>query len=429
MSVILIESVLKQNQISAQAIDATQLIVTDDVHQIATPLIDQTNQKAKKVLQPILKRGITPIVTGFIAANQAGILTTLGRGGSDFSAALLGVALDAQEVWIWTDVNGVMNSALRRLGFDRVFDTSFSADLTIMEEASELVKRISTGGTLPMFTSCCPAWVDFMEQNYPDMLDHVSTCKSPQQMLGAIIKSFFARQQDIDPENIYSVAVMPCTAKKYEAQLPTHVNEGYPDVDAVMTTRELARIIKMRGLHLSTLEPEESDTTFGERSSAGKLFGATGGVMEAAIRTAHFMITGKEMDELKVKAVRGLDGVKETRLKIGDLEIGVAVVNTLGNARKLVEEIRNGRKDLHFIEVMACPSGCIGGGGQPIGTDIKALKARLKALYEIDRDENLRVSHKNEQVKRLYDEFLFEALGEKSHHLLHTEYSRKDIDF
>lgn len=327
------------------------------------------------------------------------------------------------------DVNGVMNTALRRLGFDRVFDTSFAADLTIMEEVSELVKRISTDGTLPMFTSCCPAWVDFMEQNYPDMLDHISTCKSPQQMMGAIAKSFFAQKEGIDPTNIYSVAVMPCTAKKYEAQLPAHAGEGYPDVDAVLTTRELARIIKIRGLHLNNLEPEGADTTFGERSSAGKLFGATGGVMEAAIRTAHFMVTGEEMKEFKVKACRGLESVKEAQLKLGDLKVGVAVVNTLANARKLIEEIRAGRKDLHFIEVMACPSGCIGGGGQPIGTDIKALKARLKALYEIDRDGSLRVSHKNEQVKRLYEEFLIEPLGEKSLHLLHTEYYRKDINF
>jgi len=327
------------------------------------------------------------------------------------------------------DVNGAMNAALRRLGFDRVFDTSFSADLTIMEEASELFHRVKNGGTLPMFTSCCPAWIDFMEQNYPDMLANLSSCKSPQQMLGAVIKSFYARKQGIDPKDIYVVSIMPCTAKKYEAQLPTHVSEGYPDVDAVLTTRELARIIKMRGLHLNNLEPEGADTAFGERSSAGKLFGASGGVMEAAIRTAYFMGTGAELEELKVKAVRGLDGVKEAHVKIGDLEIGVAVVNTLGNARKLVEEIRNGRSDLHFIEVMACPGGCIGGGGQPIGADLKAIKARLKALYEIDRDESLRVSHKNQQVKRLYEEYLGEPLGEKSHHLLHTTYSRRDIDF
>jgi len=327
------------------------------------------------------------------------------------------------------DVAGVMNAALRRLGFDRVFDTSFSADLTIMEEASELFHRVKTGGKLPLFTSCCPAWIDFMEQNYPDMLDNLSSCKSPQQMLGAVIKSFYAEKQGLKPEDIYVVSVMPCTAKKYEAQLPTHSKEGYPDVDAVITTRELARIIKMRGLHLESMEPEDSDTTFGERSSAGKLFGATGGVMEAAIRTAHYLGTGGELDDLKVKAVRGLDGVKEAHVKIGDLEIGVAVAHTLGNARKLVEEIRNGRSDLHFIEIMACPGGCVGGGGQPIGTDVEAVKVRMKALYAIDKDDELRVSHKNKQVQRLYDEYLGEPLGEKSHHLLHTEYSKREVDF
>jgi len=327
------------------------------------------------------------------------------------------------------DVAGVMNAALRRLGFDRVFDTSFSADLTIMEEASELFHRVKTGGKLPMFTSCCPAWIDFMEQNYPDMLDNLSSCKSPQQMLGAVIKSFYAEKQGLKPEDIYVVSVMPCTAKKYEAQLPTHSKEGYPDVDAVITTRELARIIKMRGLHLESMDPEGSDTTFGERSSAGKLFGATGGVMEAAIRTAHYLGTGGELDDLKVKAVRGLDGVKEAHVKIGDLEIGVAVAHTLGNARKLVEEIRNGRSDLHFIEIMSCPGGCVGGGGQPIGTDVEAVKVRMKALYAIDKDDELRVSHRNKQVQRLYDEYLGEPLGEKSHHLLHTEYSKREVDF
>ncbi|HPB49688.1 MAG TPA: NADH-dependent [FeFe] hydrogenase, group A6 [Myxococcota bacterium] len=327
------------------------------------------------------------------------------------------------------DVAGVMNAALRRLGFDRVFDTSFSADLTIMEEASELFHRIKTGGKLPMFTSCCPAWIDFMEQNYPDMLDNLSTCKSPQQMLGAVVKTFYAERQGLKPEDIYVVSVMPCTAKKYEAQLPTHSKEGYPDVDAVITTRELARIIKMRGLHLESMEPEGADTTFGERSSAGKLFGATGGVMEAAIRTAHYLGTGGELEDLKVKAVRGLDGVKEAKVKIGDLEVGVAVAHTLGNARKLVEEIRNGRSDLHFIEIMSCPGGCVGGGGQPIGTDIEAVKVRMKALYMIDKDDELRVSHKNQQVQRLYDEYLGQPLGEKSHHILHTEYSKREVDF
>lgn len=328
-----------------------------------------------------------------------------------------------------TDVVGVMNTALRQLGFDKVFDTGFAADLTIMEEASELLHRVTEGGTLPMFTSCCPAWIDFMEQNYPDMLGNLSSCKSPQQMLGAVVKSFYAEKQGIKPEDIYMVAVMPCTAKKYEASLPNHERDGVPDVDAVITTRELARIIKMRGLHLETMIPEGADTAFGERSSAGKLFGATGGVMEAAVRTAHFLATGTELDDLKIKAARGFEGIKEAHVMVGNIEVGVAVVNTLGNARKLVEEIRGGRKDLHFIEIMSCPGGCIGGGGQPIGADIEAVRARMKALYVIDRDEPVRVSHKNRQVKRLYDEYLGKPLGEKSHKLLHTSYTEREVDF
>jgi iron only hydrogenase large subunit-like protein len=225
------------------------------------------------------------------------------------------------------------------------------------------------------------------------------------------------------------VAVMPCTAKKYEASLPNHERDGVPDVDAVITTRELARIIKMRGLHLETMIPEGADTAFGERSSAGKLFGATGGVMEAAVRTAHFLATGTELDDLKIKAARGFEGIKEAHVMVGNIEVGVAVVNTLGNARKLVEEIRGGRKDLHFIEIMSCPGGCIGGGGQPIGADIEAVRARMKALYVIDRDEPVRVSHKNRQVKRLYDEYLGKPLGEKSHKLLHTSYTEREVDF
>jgi iron-only hydrogenase group A len=328
-----------------------------------------------------------------------------------------------------TDVVGVMNTALRQLGFDKVFDTGFAADLTIMEEASELLHRVTDGGTLPMFTSCCPAWIDFVEQNYPDMLGNLSSCKSPQQMLGAVVKSFYAEKQGIKPEDIYMVAVMPCTAKKYEASLPNHERDGVPDVDAVITTRELARIIKMRGLHLETMIPEGADTAFGERSSAGKLFGATGGVMEAAVRTAHFLATGTELDDLKIKAARGFEGIKEAHVMVGNIEVGVAVVNTLGNARKLVEEIRGGRKDLHFIEIMSCPGGCIGGGGQPIGADIEAVRARMKALYVIDRDEPVRVSHKNRQVKRLYDEYLGKPLGEKSHKLLHTSYTEREVDF
>jgi len=325
-----------------------------------------------------------------------------------------------------TDVCGAMTSALRRMGFKKVFDTSFTADLTIMEEASELAQRVATGGVLPMFTSCSPGWIKFIETFYPEYIPNLSTCKSPQQMMGAIIKSYFAQREGIDPKKIFSVSIMPCTAKKFECGRTEMSHSTTADVDAVLTTRELARIMRMRGIDLGALAAEGADTPFGERSTAGKLFGATGGVMEAALRTAYFMLTGKELENLEVKAVRGLQGVKEAKVKVGDLEVGVAVVSGLGNARKMLDEIKAGRSDLHFIEVMTCPGGCINGGGQPLTADPEAVRSRMQALYTIDRDEPLRVSHNNVAVKRLYDEFLGKPLGEKSHHLLHTHYHARE---
>jgi iron-only hydrogenase group A len=325
------------------------------------------------------------------------------------------------------DAVGAMTTALRRLGFDRVFDTSFTADLTIMEEASELAHRIRNGGTLPMMTSCSPGWIKFVETYYPDFIGNLSTCKSPQQMMGAIVKSYFAEKEGIDPARIYSVSVMPCTAKKFEAGRPELGVDGSADIDAVLTTRELARIIRMRGLNMLDMPPESADTPFGERSSAGKIFGASGGVMEAAVRTAYYLITGRELDNLELQAVRGFQGVKEARVSIDGLELGVAVVSGLGNAARLLDQIRAGRNDLHFIEVMTCPGGCIGGGGQPIGSNAEAVKSRMQALYAIDAGESVRVSHRNEAVKRLYDEFLGEPLGEKSHQLLHTHYAQRDV--
>lgn len=326
-----------------------------------------------------------------------------------------------------TDVNGILAAALRRLGFNLVFETSFSADLTIMEEASELAQRIQTGAPMPMLTSCSPGWIKFVEEFYPDFIPNLSSCKSPQQMLGAIIKSYYAEKQGIDPAKIVSIAIMPCTAKKFEATREEFSQDGRADIDIVLTTRELAQLIRMRGIDVSALKPEGSDTPFGERSSAGKIFGATGGVMEAAIRTAHFLLTGRELEELKVQAVRGFQGVKETKVRIGDLEIGVAVVSGLMNARRLLDEIRAGRKDLHFIEVMTCPGGCIAGGGQPLNQDPDVLRARMKALYEIDRLETVRTSHTNSSIKRLYDEYLDKPLSAKSHHLLHTHYARREV--
>ena len=324
-----------------------------------------------------------------------------------------------------TDIAGIMTAAMRQMGFDRVFDTGFSADLTIMEEASELVHRITTGGKLPMMTSCSPGWIKFVEQYYPDYTDNLSTCKSPQQMMGALIKEYWAKREGIDPANVYSVSIMPCTAKKFEAGRPEMGQNGIADVDAVLTTRELVKMIKMSGIDVHRLEPDTADTPFGTRSTAGKLFGATGGVMEAAIRTAYWMLTGEDMKDFRIQDVRGLKGHKETRLKYGDLDLGFAVVSGLGNARALLEEIKAGRSDIHFIEVMTCPGGCISGGGQPLGVDQQAVRQRMQRLYNIDRDEPLRFSHHNPEIEQLYREYLEKPLGEKSHKLLHTHYRNR----
>ncbi len=325
------------------------------------------------------------------------------------------------------DVDGRMVAALRRVGFRRVFDTSFTADLTIMEEASELAQRIQTGGKLPMFTSCSPGWIKFVEQFYPEFIPNLSTCKSPQQMMGAIIKSYFAQRESIDPAQVVSVSIMPCTAKKFECGRPEMGRGHVPDVDYVLTTRELGQLLRMYGIDLLAINPQAADTPFGERSTAGKIFGASGGVMEAAIRTAHYLLTGQELSKPDIQPLRGMKSAKEIRTKIGDLEIGAAVVSGLGNARKLMDQIRAGRSDLQFIEVMTCPGGCINGGGQPIGANTQAARARMQALYKIDQSENVRVSHKNSYVKRLYDEFLEKPLGHKSHELLHTHYSSREV--
>ena len=326
-----------------------------------------------------------------------------------------------------SDIDGRMVAALRSVGFKRVFDTSFTADLTIMEEGSELVHRIKTGGVLPMMTSCSPGWIKFVEQFYPEMIPNLSTCKSPQQMMGALIKSFVAEREGVEPRRIFSVSIMPCTAKKFEAGRAEMRQDHVPDVDVVLTTRELGALLRLCGVDLNSFEPEDTDTPFGERSTAGKLFGATGGVMEAAIRSAHFLLTGKNLADLKIEPLRGLDGCKELTANIDGLDVKAAVVSGLGNARKLLDDVRAGRKQLHFIEVMTCPGGCINGGGQPLSTTTDAVKARMKRLYEIDGEETLRLSHENPWIARLYAEFLGEPLGHKSHELLHTHYHQRDV--
>jgi NADP-reducing hydrogenase subunit HndD len=325
------------------------------------------------------------------------------------------------------DINGIMNAALRKMGVRFVFDTTFAADLTIMEEASELIHRVTNGETLPMFTSCCPGWVKFVEEFYPELIPNLSSCKSPQQMMGAVIKSHWSEKTGNKPEDIYSVSIMPCTAKKFEAQREEMTNKGISDVDAVLTTRELGQLIRMYGVDMYNIEPEMTDSPLGHRSSAGKLFGATGGVMEAAIRTAYHMITGEELVRFKIEALRGFSGIKEASIQVNDLTVNVAVVNGLANARLLIDSIKSGEKSYHFIEIMACPGGCINGGGQHIGASEEAVKSRMKSLYDIDEKETIKVSHKNPEIIKLYADFLEKPLSHKSHDLLHTHYCKRDV--
>lgn len=324
-----------------------------------------------------------------------------------------------------TDIKGVVNTALRKIGFDVVFDTSFSADLTIMEETDELIKRVTTGGKLPMFTSCCPGWVKYTEGLQQDFIPNLSTCKSPQQMMGAVIKGYFAKTEEIAQEDLYSVAVMPCTAKKFEQQEDTMQQNGISDVDAVLTTREFAKLIRLHGIDLRTLEPAVADNPLGMHSSAGKIFGTSGGVMEAAIRTAYFKLTGNELTDYKIADVRGFEGRKETQIEIGGTTFGFAVVSGLKNAEILLDEIRNGRTDLHFIEIMACPGGCINGGGQPINQNVDAVKKRMQALYSVDDADTIKASHRNHMVNQLYERFLGEPGSKTSHKLLHRTYLKR----
>jgi len=324
-----------------------------------------------------------------------------------------------------TVVTGKVVSALRRIGCKRVFDTNFSADLTIIEEATELLSRIQNGGSIPMLTSCSPGWVKFVEHFYPDLLDKLSTCKSPHEMQGALLKSYYAQSFGIDPSKIFVVSVMPCTAKKYEAQRP-ELGSEFPDVDAVITTRELARMIRIAGIDFHKLPNEGFDDPMGESTGAGAIFGAAGGVMEAAIRTAHYFITGSDMKSLSFSSIRGLEGVKQAEVKIGEHLLKVAAVNGLHNIIPLLDDIRKGKSPFHFIEVMACPGGCVNGGGQPQPSTPERLLKRTESIYQIDRESPRRNSHRNESIRKLYDEFLGEPAGHKAHQLLHTHYVARD---
>ena len=326
-----------------------------------------------------------------------------------------------------TDVTGKLFAAMRRLGFDKVFDTNFGADLTIMEEANELLDRVKNGGVLPMITSCSPGWIKYCEHYYPDQLAHLSTCKSPQQMQGAIIKTYFAEKNGIDPKDIVSVSVMPCTAKKFECGRDDQSASGYPDVDYVLTTRELGRMIKTAGIRFTELPDENPDEPLGQGTGAAVIFGATGGVMEAALRTAAEAITGKELEDVEFKDVRGMEGVKEASYELAGLTVKVAVASGTKNAKILMDKVRAGTADYTFIEIMCCPGGCINGGGQPTQpasvrntVNLKALRAN--ALYENDKTRPHRKSHESEDIKQVYGEYLGEPNSHKAHELLHTSY-------
>ena len=332
---------------------------------------------------------------------------------------------------IGTNVVGKMVTALKRLGFDKVFDTNTAADVTIMEEATEFLDRVQNGGTLPLITSCSPGWIRFVEKNYPENLANVSSCKSPHQMFGALIKSYFAEKYNVAKEKICVVSVMPCIAKKYEASRPEMEVDGIRDVDYVITTRELARMIKQANMDFVDLEESVFDLPMGEASGAAAIFGTTGGVMEAAIRTAVDVLEGKSVNKLEYKEVRGEKEIKEATLKVAGKTIKVAVANGLANAKKIMEQIKNGTCEYHFVEIMACPGGCIMGGGQPIKSSkirstVDVKKLRREALYTIDEMSTVRKSHENPVVKQMYDEFLGKPGSHVAHKYLHTEYSKKE---
>lgn len=326
-----------------------------------------------------------------------------------------------------TIITGKLVSALKKMGFDAVHDTNFSADLTIVEEANELIERIKNKGTLPMFTSCCPGWVNFFERFYPEMEDHLSSCKSPQQMHGAITKTYYAEKIGVDSKNIKMISIMPCTAKKFEKTRKEMSDNPFPDVDQVLTTREFGKLCKHLAIDVKDLDDSEFDPSLGESSGAAALFGNTGGVMEAALRTAYEKATGKRLEKVEFDQVRGYKWIKEGSIDINGTEIRFAVAHGLANARKLVEEVKAGKSKYHFIEIMACPGGCIGGGGQPRPTSVKVINKRLEGLYKLDSMKTIRRSYENPSIIKLYEEYLGEPGSDKSHNLLHTKYIKRDI--
>lgn len=332
---------------------------------------------------------------------------------------------------IGTNVTGKMVTALKKLGFDKVFDTNTAADLTIMEEGTEFIERLEKNDNLPMITSCSPGWIKYIEMNYPENLSHLSSCKSPHEMYGAILKTYYAEKEKIDPKKIVVVSVMPCIAKKFEAQREELSNNNMQDVDIVITTRELARMIKQGNIEFVELEDQQFDAPMGEATGAGAIFGTTGGVMEAALRTVSEILTGKELGKIEFEAVRGENGIKRTSVKIGDKEVKAVVAHGLGNAQKIMEEIKEGKADYQFVEIMACPGGCVMGGGQPIKSskvraNIDVRAKRASALYTIDEASKVRKSHENPIIQKLYKEYLEKPGSHKAHELLHTHYQKRE---
>lgn len=332
---------------------------------------------------------------------------------------------------VGTNVEGKMVAALHRLGFEKVFDTDLAADMTIVEEANEFVERVKNGGTLPMITSCSPGWVKYCEHYYPEMIPNLSTCKSPQQMFGATAKTWYAEKMGWDPKDIFVVGIMPCTAKKFEVKRDDEQAAGVPDVDVSLTTRELARMIKRAGIMFDQLPDEKFDDPLGISTGAAVIFGATGGVMEAALRTAAEWVGGKPLETVDFKEVRGIEGVKEATYQIGDLTVNVAVASGLANAKKVLEKVKSGEANYHFIEIMGCPGGCVNGGGQPVQpasvrnfVDLKSLRA--KALYEIDENKPIRKSHENPALQKIYKDFFGEFGSHLAHKILHTSYVERE---
>ena len=324
---------------------------------------------------------------------------------------------------------GKLVSALKHLGFDEVYDTNFTADLTIMEEGSELIYRMQNDDVLPMLTSCCPGWINYVEQRHPDILKHISSCKSPQQMFGSLAKNYYAEVNNLNKEDIFVVSIMPCTAKKYEAKRREFCDEHHhPDVDVVLTTRELEKMFMQMGVDFDQLQDSSFDEPFGITSGAAQLFGASGGVMEAALRTVTEVVTGKPLASLDFTAVRGMEGIKEATVNLNGNEVKVAVSHSLSNAETLIQDIKNGTSPYSFIEIMACPGGCIGGGGQPYGTDTARRLERMETTYRVDLEHEIRTSHENPAIKTLYKTYLEKPLSELSHHLLHTRYYPRQRD-